>query len=124
MVAVRPAQWPTTSTCARSIRSTRIQFDDGSYFDYSGDLDAMRAEVRRFNPADLAGFDGFMAESENCYRLGFEELATVAFDSVGDLMAALALDDEDAGMAHAVLDDSAPPERSEAAHRLQLFTLC
>jgi phytoene desaturase len=38
----------------------RIQFDDGSYFDYSGDLAAMRAEVARFAPSDLAGFDSFM----------------------------------------------------------------
>jgi phytoene desaturase len=67
----------------------RIQFDDGSYFDYSGDLTAMRAEVARFCPSDLAGFDGFMAESDLCYKLGFEELATVAFDTLGDLVDAL-----------------------------------
>jgi len=67
----------------------RIQFDDGSHFDYNNDLAAMRAEVARFCPADLAGFDGFMAESDRCYKLGFEELATVAFDTVGDLMEAL-----------------------------------
>lgn len=67
----------------------RIQFDDGTYFDYSGDLAAMRAEVARFAPSDLAGFDGFMAESDRCYKLGFEELATVAFDTVGDLLAAV-----------------------------------
>ena len=62
----------------------RIQFDDGTHFDYSGDLDAMRAEVARFSPSDLAGFDSFMVESDRCYKLGFEELATVAFDTVGD----------------------------------------
>ena len=26
----------------------RIQFDDGSYFDYSGDLEAMRTEVGKW----------------------------------------------------------------------------
>lgn len=67
----------------------RIQFDDGTHFDYSGDLDAMRAEVARFSPSDLAGFDSFMVESDRCYKLGFEELATVAFDTVGDLLAAV-----------------------------------
>ena len=67
----------------------RIQFDDGTYFDYSGDHDAMRAEVARFNPSDLAGYESFIAESDRCYKLGFEELATVAFDTVGDLLAAV-----------------------------------
>jgi phytoene desaturase len=41
----------------------RILFDDGSHFDYSGDLAAMRVEVARFCPSDLDGFDNFMAES-------------------------------------------------------------
>ncbi len=67
----------------------RIQFDDGSYFDYSGDLAAMRTEVSRFCPSDLNGFDNFMAESDRCYKLGFEDLATVAFDTLGDLVDAL-----------------------------------
>jgi phytoene desaturase len=67
----------------------RIRFDDGSWFDYSGDAEAMRAEVARFSPGDVAGFERFMAEAEKCYRLGFEELGTVAFDTVGDLLAAV-----------------------------------
>ena len=67
----------------------RIRFDDGSWFDYSGDPAAMRAEVARFSAADLAGFDAFVAESDRCYQLGFEELGSVAFDTVGDLLAAV-----------------------------------
>jgi len=67
----------------------RVRFADGSHFDYSGDPAAMRAEVARFCPADLPGFDAFLAESDQCFRLGFEELGAVAFDSVGDLLAAV-----------------------------------
>jgi phytoene desaturase len=67
----------------------RIRFDDGTWFDYNGDAAHMRAEVARFCPADLAGYDRFMAESERCYRIGFEELGATAFDSLGDLVAAI-----------------------------------
>lgn len=67
----------------------RIRFDDGSWFDYSGDPDAMRREVARFSPDDVAGYERFFLEAERCYRLGFEDLSAVAFDSVGDLLAAM-----------------------------------
>jgi phytoene desaturase len=67
----------------------RIRFADGSWFDYNSDPDAMRAEVARLNPDDVAGFERFVAEAEQCYRYGFEGLSTTAFDTVGDLLAAL-----------------------------------
>ncbi len=67
----------------------RIRFDDGRWFDYSGDQDLMRAEVARFNPDDLPGYERLVTESDVAYREGFEKLGTVAFDSVGDLLAAL-----------------------------------
>lgn len=67
----------------------RIRFDDGSWFDYSGDPDAMRREVARFAPEDLPGYERFFQAAQRCYRLGFEELSSVAFDSVGDLLAAM-----------------------------------
>ncbi|MES2978343.1 MAG: phytoene desaturase family protein [Pseudomonadota bacterium] len=66
----------------------RIRFDDGDHFDYSGDPDRMRAEVRRVSPSDAAGYERFMAEADHCYRLGFEALGAKAFDSVGDLLRA------------------------------------
>jgi phytoene desaturase len=67
----------------------RIRFDDGSWFDYSGDATRMRAEVARINPADAAGYDRFMAEAERCYRIGFEQLGATAFDSLADLVSAV-----------------------------------
>ncbi len=67
----------------------RIRFDDGTWFDYNGDPDHMRAEVARFCPSDLPGYERFMAESERCYRLGFEELGATAFDSLRDLISAI-----------------------------------
>ena len=38
----------------------RIRFDDGSHFDYNGDAEHMRAEVARFAPEDLAGYERFL----------------------------------------------------------------
>jgi phytoene desaturase len=67
----------------------RVRFDDGSHFDYSGSAPAMRAEVARLAPADLPGYDRFIAEAELCYRLGFEKLGSIAYDSIGDLFAAV-----------------------------------
>jgi phytoene desaturase len=67
----------------------RIRFDDGTHFDYNGDAAHMRAEVARFSPSDVAGYDRFMLESERCYRIGFEELGATAFDTLGDLVSAV-----------------------------------
>ena len=66
-----------------------VRFDDGSEFHYNGDPEAMRAEVARFCPSDLAGYDRLVAETEKCYQLGFEGLGAVAFDGIKDLLAAV-----------------------------------
>jgi phytoene desaturase len=67
----------------------RIRFDDGSHFDYNGDPVHMRAEVARFCPSDLPGYDRFLAEAQTCYELGFNELGSIAFEGMGDLLAAV-----------------------------------
>lgn len=64
----------------------RIRFDDGTHFDYSGDAAAMEAEVARFAPADVAGYQRFIRRSEAIYRVGFEALAHVPFDSPLDML--------------------------------------
>jgi phytoene desaturase len=58
----------------------RIRFHDGATFTYTGDPARMRAEVARFAPADVAGYDRFMQASEAIYRIGFEQLGDVPFD--------------------------------------------
>ena len=64
----------------------RIRFDDGSSFAYSDDRDAMRAEVARFSPEDVEGYERFMAHSEAVCRVGFEELGHVPFDRFGSML--------------------------------------
>ena len=63
----------------------RIRFHDGRTFDYTGDAEAMRAEVARFSPADVEGYERFVRSSEAIFRVGFERLAHVPFGSWLDM---------------------------------------
>ena len=62
-----------------------IRFDDGEVFHYTGDAQAMRDEVARFSPGDVAGYERFMAASEAIFRVGFEQLGDVPFSSWRDM---------------------------------------
>ncbi len=64
----------------------RIVFDDGSSFDCFADADAMKREVARVSPDDVAGYERFMRRSEAIFRIGFEELSDVPFNSFLDMM--------------------------------------
>jgi phytoene desaturase len=63
----------------------RVRFDDGTTFDYSGSADAMRAEVARIAPDDVAGYEAFVRRSEEIFRVGFEQLAHMPFGSAWDM---------------------------------------
>ena len=67
----------------------RVRFDSGETFDYSGDPAAMRAEVARFSPADVAGYERFLAASEAIYQVGFEQLGHVPFSRWTDMVRVL-----------------------------------
>lgn len=60
----------------------KIRFDDGAWFNYSGDPAAMEAEVARFDPRDVAGYRSFMEESRRIYEVAFEQLADQPFHSL------------------------------------------
>ena len=63
----------------------RIRFNDGEVFDYSGDPDAMRAEVARLAPADVDGYEQFMRASEAIFKIGFEKFGDTPFTSWTDM---------------------------------------
>ncbi|MEY6433994.1 phytoene desaturase [Thioalkalicoccus limnaeus] len=63
----------------------RIRFHDGAQFDTSGDAAAMRAEVARFAPSDVEGYERFLKISEETFRIGFEQVAHIPFDSWTDM---------------------------------------
>ncbi|MDX1438690.1 MAG: phytoene desaturase family protein, partial [Rubricoccaceae bacterium] len=64
----------------------RIRFDDATTFDYSGDADAMRSEIARFNLADVDGYDRFLKKSEQIFTTGFTALGHVPFNSIADML--------------------------------------
>ncbi|UKK86051.1 phytoene desaturase [Sphingopyxis sp. BSN-002] len=70
----------------------RLDWPDGSTFDYSNDEAALRAEIAKLNPADVAGYDRFLDYSKGVYEQGYVKLGAVAFlDFVSMIKAAPAL---------------------------------
>ena len=63
----------------------RIRFDNGDVFDYTGDAAAIRAEVAKFSPGDVEGYERFLKASEAIYKVGFEELGHVPFNTWADM---------------------------------------
>ncbi len=67
----------------------RVRFDDGTLFDYSGDAAAMRAQVARLAPDDVAGYERFLRTSEAIFKVGFQQLGDQPFGSWTDMARAL-----------------------------------
>lgn len=66
-----------------------IRWPDGSRFAARGTAAAMRAEVARLSPRDLAGYDRFVADARVRHAYGFENLGRRPMHRLGDLLAAL-----------------------------------
>ncbi|BBF92897.1 phytoene desaturase [Blastochloris tepida] len=67
----------------------RIMFADGSTFEASQDTEAVRAQVAKLSPGDLAGWDRFMARSESNLREVYERIQHVPFRSIWDMSIAM-----------------------------------
>jgi len=57
----------------------RLNWPDGTNFDYSNDEAALRQEIAKLNPDDIAGYARFQEYSAGVYREGYEKLGHVAF---------------------------------------------
>lgn len=66
-----------------------IRWPDGSVFTASQDTEAMRAEVARLSPGDVAGYDAFLRDSEARYQFGFEDLGRRPMHKLADLIKVL-----------------------------------
>ena len=64
----------------------RLLWDDGFRFDYNGDLDATRAEIRRISPADATGYERLLAYTEEVFEAGYTQLAHVPFLHFRDMI--------------------------------------
>jgi phytoene desaturase len=63
----------------------RLVFDDGETIECHADPEAMRAEIARISPGDVAGYERFMIRSAAICKIGFEKLGHVPFMSLWDL---------------------------------------
>ncbi|MDE8650269.1 phytoene desaturase [Novosphingobium album (ex Liu et al. 2023)] len=57
----------------------RLNWPDGVTFDYSNDETALRREIARVAPEDLAGYDDFLRYSAGVYQEGYVKLGHEAF---------------------------------------------
>lgn len=64
----------------------RIRFHDGEVFDYNADPQGMAAQVAKFNPGDVDGYERFVQMSRSIFEVGFEQLADKPFLSWTDML--------------------------------------
>jgi phytoene desaturase len=61
-----------------------VRFDDGSIFRYTGDDERLRSEIRRFNEADVEGFEQFSTAAQRVFDYAFP-LIDQPFASIADM---------------------------------------
>jgi phytoene desaturase len=64
----------------------KIRFDDGSVFEATANQDFMRAQIARFEPGDVAGYDRFMKASKEIFDVAYTQLVDVPFHEVSLLL--------------------------------------
>ncbi|MCC2601673.1 phytoene desaturase [Sphingopyxis yananensis] len=57
----------------------RLNWPDGSQFDYGNDEAELRAEIAKLNPDDVAGYERFLDYSRGVYEEGYVKLGSAAF---------------------------------------------
>ncbi|WP_353226966.1 phytoene desaturase [Novosphingobium sp.] len=57
----------------------RLNWPDGTNFDYSNDEASLRSEIAKINPRDVAGYDEFFEYSTGVHREGYIKLGSVPF---------------------------------------------
>ncbi|MFN3390894.1 MAG: phytoene desaturase family protein [Meiothermus ruber] len=65
----------------------RIYFDDGTFFDYDGDPENTRRQVRELGePGDLEGYERFHADARAIFQRGFLELGYTHFGDLATML--------------------------------------
>ncbi|GAA0338943.1 phytoene desaturase [Sphingomonas oligophenolica] len=57
----------------------RLNWPDGTSFDYTNDDQVLMAEIAKLNPEDVAGYRKFLEYSAGVFHEGYEKLGSVAF---------------------------------------------
>jgi phytoene desaturase len=66
----------------------RLCWEDGSHFDYANDQEALDRQIHARNPADVAGYQRFLAYSKAVFEEGYTKLGAIPFLSFRDMIAA------------------------------------
>lgn len=66
----------------------RLNWRDGTNFDYSNDEAQLRAEIARLSTDDVTGYQRFLDYSAGVYHEGYEKLGTTAFLDFGQMIKA------------------------------------
>lgn len=64
----------------------RIVFPDGREFNYTGDEAGIIAQIKKFNPGDVAGYLQFVGKSRAIFERAFVALADQPFSSFADML--------------------------------------
>ena len=66
----------------------RLNWVDGTNFDYSNDEESLRKEIAKLNPDDVAGYARFLEYSAGVYQEGYVKLGSAAFLDFGSMIRA------------------------------------
>jgi len=66
----------------------RLNWPDGTNYDYANDEEALREEIRKIAPDDLEGYEKFQEYSRGVEREGYQKLGSVAFLSILSMLKA------------------------------------
>ena len=58
----------------------RFIFEDGDHFDYSGNEEKMKKQIKEINEDDVEGYEELVKFTKKIFDKGFTELADVPFD--------------------------------------------
>jgi phytoene desaturase len=64
----------------------RIQFSDGSKFDYGGTLEQTLAEIKRVSPGDEDGYLRLLEHTKKIFDVGFTQLGDAPFQTLASML--------------------------------------
>lgn len=64
----------------------RLQWNDGTSFDYDGDVALMLRQIEQLDSRDVAGYQAFMEHSRRVFKAGYEGLVDAPFLRFADMV--------------------------------------
>ena len=63
----------------------RIEYSDGSRFDYVGEEDALLENIRKISPGDVEGYRKLSEHARRIFEIGYLQLADAPFESLAEM---------------------------------------